>query len=142
MLCYGLTHCTTRAQRAGWLLLVACIFMVVSASPYVLRHGFAVFYKIHVSLALFTGGLTIIHGFGQASLADTAESIPGTFIWVVDLALRGLTLNRAPLQPLVFATFLPPSLTRHVPGGICMHRWLSRCLRNARAVRACKWGCQ
>ena len=45
-------------------------------------------------MALATGVLTVLHGFGSAILAGTSESIPGTLIWVLDLALRGLTLNR------------------------------------------------
>ena len=80
---------------AGWFLLAAIIIMIVTASPWCLKRRFSWFFKVHITLAFVSGFLTIWHGFGQASLANTAESIPGTFIWLVDLFLRFLTVNRA-----------------------------------------------
>ena len=93
------------APRAGWFLLVAIIIMIGTALPWALKRSFSSFFKVHVTLAFVSGFLTIWHGFGQASLANTAESIPGTFIWLVDLFLRFLTVNRARHLP-VFARCL------------------------------------
>ena len=92
----GNPHMLMLQPSAGWLLLAVLVLMVALALPVVTKRAFTLFFRVHVFCAFAVGVFVALHGFGVV-LAEgrIPATIPGTMLWMVDLVLRGLTLNRA-----------------------------------------------
>lgn len=81
---------------AGWMLMAPIVAMSALGIPWLSRHCYAAFFKVHVIMAAATLVGVVFHGFGAAVSAGVMPlAIPGGLLWLLDLALRAAFGTRA-----------------------------------------------
>lgn len=69
--------------------------LVITAMAWMKQKRFAAFYRIHIVFAAVTTIATLLHGFGTAYAHGAMPfSLPGAVLWVLDLLLRTIFMNR------------------------------------------------
>ena len=76
--------------------MAALLVMSLLALPWLTARHFAAFYRIHILCAGAAGVFVFMHGFGVVLAQHRLPTVlPGVFLWLLDLAVRGMTMNRA-----------------------------------------------
>lgn len=89
-------HVMSAHADAGWIISIAMLVLIITAMSWMKQKRFAAFYRIHIIFAATTTIATLLHGFGTAySNGIMPYSLPGAALWILDLLLRAIFMNRA-----------------------------------------------